>query len=124
MNYETVFQLAKPHLKKNDFEKTIETVSFQPLHIPLYSSAKGGRVVEPTTHYLWEVVRETINFKELIAHMLNQEDCVFVDVSPTGTLANFIKYGFEGKVPSFFAMNPFGQNLKTLNALVTDLQQV
>ena len=105
-----------------DFERAVATISLAQARVPVYSAARVGNVVEPDRQYFWDVARAKIQFKALVSGITKQREALFVDLSPTGTLANFIKYGFEKSVPSFFAMNQFGQDLKTLDNLIHDLR--
>jgi len=66
-------------------------------------------------------VREEIQFGKLISMVIDQTEPLFVDLSPTGTLSNFIKYGFGKSVPSCYAMNQFGKDLQTIDNLVAGL---
>lgn len=107
---------------KKDFKKLVEKINFLPPRMPLYSAVKRGEVLEPDDQHFWNVVREKIQFKELVALIMNQVEPLFVDLSPTGTLSNFIKYGFGKHIPSFFTINQFGQDIKTIDKLVLDLK--
>ena len=89
----------------------------QPPRIPMYSSVKARKVFEPYDQHLWDVVREKIQFKKLISLMQDEKESLFIDLSASGTLGNFIKYGFDKKIPSLFAINQFGQDMKTLGNL-------
>ncbi|NOX92126.1 MAG: ACP S-malonyltransferase [Gammaproteobacteria bacterium] len=106
---------------KNDFDAFANEINFMSPKIPIYSCAKGEEVVKPDKYYFWNVVREEIQFKKLVSTLISQEERLFVDLSPTGTLSNFIKYGFGKSVPSYYAINQFGQDLKTIDNLVVDL---
>jgi hypothetical protein len=46
-----------------------------------------------------------------------ETDPLFVDLSPSGTLSTYLKYG-RPKLRRIAAMTPFGQDLQTLAAAV------
>lgn len=108
---------------KKDFLELIKTVSYKSPKIPVYSCASIGELSDPDNHF-WDVIRNKIQFRALVSQMNKQNDCLFVDVSPTGTLCNFIKYGFKEKIHAFTTINQFGKNLKSLQDLETDLNNV
>lgn len=108
---------------KKDFEKKIDGISFKTQHIPIFSSLLAGELVKPSGKYLWDIISKKIQFNLLVSKMKEKGDFVYVDLSPTGTLSNFIKYGFDGSVTSHFSINPFGQNVNTLNNLFLNLKE-
>ncbi len=108
---------------QNGFDSFTDAINFMPPKIPIYSCAKGGEVAEPDKYHFWHVVRKEIQFSKLISGIISQGNPLFVDLSPTGTLSNFIKYGFGGSVPSCYAINQFGQDLSTIDNLVADLSR-
>lgn len=107
---------------EKDFKELVEKINFLPPRIPLYSAVKRGKVLEPDDQHFWNAVRDKIQFKELVTSIINQVEPLFVDLSPTGTLSNFIKYGFGKHIPSFFTINQFGQDIKTIDKLLLDLK--
>jgi malonyl CoA-acyl carrier protein transacylase len=109
---------------KDDFAAFLKGLSFKPLQIPLCSSETVGEISHLTDQYLWDIIRNKIRFRELIASMNASGNFLFVDVSPTGSLAGFIKHGFKGEIPAFVSMNQFGQNINALEALRRDLKKV
>jgi len=122
VNYAFHSELIDPI--KKDFEDLVGKISLLPPRIPIYSAVKKGEVLGSDDQHFWNVVRGKIQFKELVALIMNQVEPLFVDLSPTGTLSNFIKYGFGKHVPSFFSINQFGQDLKTIDKLVLDIKKV
>jgi len=108
---------------KDSFDAFADKIDFMSPKIPIYSCVKGEEVSGPDKYHFWNVVREEIQFKKLISTVIDQKKPLFVDLSPTGTLSNFIKYGFGQSVSSLHAINQFGKDLKTIDNLVTDLHK-
>lgn len=106
---------------KEEFCNLIKTVEYKTPEIPSFSCAKVGEMKNMDNHF-WEVIRNNIQFESLSTQLVGQEDCLFVDVGPSGTLSNFIKNGFNGKVPSFTTIDQYGKNIKSLNNLYSNLQ--
>jgi malonyl CoA-acyl carrier protein transacylase len=108
---------------KEDFEKTIAGISFNGQQMPIFSSVLAEEVSELSGRYLWDIIAEQVRFDSLVSKMKERGDFVYVDLSPTGTLSNFIKYGFSNSLPVYFSINPFGQNVKTMDNLFLNLEE-
>lgn len=87
--------------------------------IPLFSSALAGQVTHPTAEYFWSIARNQIRFSDLISNIINIKKNLFVDLSATGSLTNFIKIGFPSIEHVYPTINQFGQNTKTLNSFLS-----
>ncbi len=77
---------------------------------PLACCALGGVLTAPASDYFWRVAREPIDFIRTVAQLEAVGPFDYVDLSPSGTLATFLKYQL-GKEPAsrFVAvMSPFG----------------
>ncbi len=77
---------------------------------PLMCCALSGALENPAPDYFWRVARDPIDFTRTIARMEAISAFDYVDLSPSGTLATFLKYQL-GKEPAsrFVAvMSPFG----------------
>ncbi len=78
--------------------------------IPLACCALGGVLSTPASDYFWRIAREPIDFWRTIAQLEAVGPFDYVDLSPSGTLATFLKYQL-GKEPAsrFVAvMSSFG----------------
>lgn len=96
----------------------------QPLGRPALPVASGcyGKII---THlpgpYLWEAVHKPILFAQAMAALEAPGDpLAYVDVGPSGTLANFARYNLppHSRSRSFSILTPFSQGLKNLEKLV------
>jgi bacillaene synthase trans-acting acyltransferase len=70
--------------------------------------------------FFWTVVRGAIRFRDTIATLERDGPFRYIDVGPSGTLANFVKYGLpaESGSTSFPTLTPFGHDRKNLAALL------
>jgi malonyl CoA-acyl carrier protein transacylase len=103
------------------FMALARTLRFRPAAIPFYSAAKAGPIEGYAAIHLWRAIRDRIRFAELIEGMRQPGRFVFADISPTGSLAGFIKWGFGNQVPASLAMNQYGHNLKALEKMASDI---
>lgn len=78
--------------------------------LPLMCCATGGPLEQPSSDYYWRVAREPIDFLRTITRMEAHGAYNYVDLSPSGTLATFLKYQLgEGSASRYGAvMSPFG----------------
>jgi bacillaene synthase trans-acting acyltransferase len=78
--------------------------------VPLVCCALSGVLETPPTDYFWRVARDPIDFMRTIARMEALSAFDYVDLSPSGTLATFLKYQLGKDPPSRFVavMSPFG----------------
>jgi len=67
-------------------------------------------------HYFWEVIRKPILFQQTVQALENRQVYVYLDLGPSGTLANFVKYNMtkQSQSKSFPILTPFGQSLPNL----------
>ena len=91
--------------------------------IPQYSSAAVGRLSRPDAAHFWRVTCDPVKFRDAVAGVVAGEgDCRFVDLSPTGTLSGFVKYGFGTRLRHVATMNQFGRNAETFAAALAWLR--
>lgn len=78
--------------------------------IPLVCCALSGVLAHPSSDYFWRVARDPIDFMRTIAKMEELGAFDYVDLSPSGTLATFLKYQLGKEPASRFVsvMSPFG----------------
>lgn len=91
----------------------------------LVSCVKGGLLEETYHDYLWDVAREKINFKEAVKVLEERGPHLYIDLSPSGTLSNFLKYSFEEGTKSEIVTisTPFYSKTKSIE-LIKDLENM
>lgn len=69
--------------------------------------------------YFWHAVSKPSDFIRLTRFLELHRPCLYVDLGPSGTSANFIKHNLSPSSPSryFQIMTPFGRELEQLDAL-------
>ncbi len=109
---------------KEEFNKVAKHIELTTPKIPVYSSQEEIQVVAPEPGHLWRAIRSKVNFKKTIIEIQKIHDFIYIDLSPTATLSNIIKYGFSGSVQSYFAVNRFSQNSNSVNSLISRLKEI
>ncbi|AXE29474.1 [acyl-carrier-protein] S-malonyltransferase [Chromobacterium phragmitis] len=93
----------------------------RPPRIPYYSPAYGRQIeasdLADPGRYIWNVVRKQVGFHRLIRALHAEAPSrVFVDLSATGSLSNFIKYMSLDGVRHHHLINQFGKDAASLSA--------
>lgn len=63
------------------------------LDMPVGSSAYGKVLNDLPNSYEWDVIRRPMLFRETIWDLEESENTMYIDLSPGGSLANYMKYG-------------------------------
>lgn len=112
-----------PHVEPahSRFTEEMSRYFFEQPRIPFLSSLYGKQIDTIDTHYFWNIVVAPILFREALASMEHNEDAGYnyIDLGPSGTLANFVKYNNMGKntFQIFTAMTPFGNEMKNIASI-------
>jgi len=115
------FHGALLDLAEPGYAAHVAQLRFREPAYPIYSSLLAGRVHQYDALYFWRTARGLLRFRDLVVNLWAAEPRIFVDCSPTGTLAAFVRQILGPSVPAFAAMNRFGRNLDTLAQLETAL---
>lgn len=88
--------------------------------LPIYSSQRMGILENAYPELLWNIVRENINFSKILKCLDINRFKVFVDVGPSGTLANIAKAvmkrteGIYGIINQFHAEQKIMEEFKEI----------
>lgn len=93
--------------------------------IPFVSCVYGDFATELSTEYLWNVVRKPIRFSKAVQFLENNQNYIYLDLGPGGTLANFVKRNLQGSSQSktYSIMTQFDLDLKNLEEVKSFLKQ-
>lgn len=105
------------------FLALFEGVAIREPSIPQYSPAKTGRLSRPDGAHFWRVTHDAVNFRDAVETAAREAETRFVDLSPTGTLSGFVKYGFGTRLRHVATMNQFGRNAETFAAALAWLRE-
>jgi trans-AT polyketide synthase, acyltransferase and oxidoreductase domains len=80
------------------------------------SSVTGSEISQLPHDYFWQTVRKPIVFREAIKNLEKKQNHIYLDLGPSGTLANFVKNNLKESTTSihFTVISPFGSDIKRL----------
>lgn len=76
----------------------------------------GGEMTEIYSDFYWDVVRKPIQFQRAIQSLESKHECIYLDLGPSGTLANFAKQNLGGDSihRCYSIISPFNQEINYL----------
>lgn len=101
---------------ESEYKKFLQNFSFKKPEIPVISCLLSDYVTEVSAEYFWDVSRHPIYFQKTILKLEKDAQFNYIDLGPSGTLANFVKYNLrEDSLSQFYdILSPFGQDIKKL----------
>lgn len=105
------------------FLQMLGSFNYSPPRIPLISAQKAREIAVIDEKHLWDVIRQPVDFKSTIRTLISRQDCIFIDVGPSGTLSTAVKYLLPKNTSSIFlaTLNQFGQDHATLEKTISCL---
>lgn len=87
--------------------------------LPVICCATGEALARAKPDHFWSVVRDPIRLPRALARLESDGPHRYIDVSPGGTMATFLKHGLPADSASRVdtVMSPFGGELERLQAL-------
>jgi trans-AT polyketide synthase/acyltransferase/oxidoreductase domain-containing protein len=98
----------------------LNSKTFRAPKIPLICCVSADIISSFAPNYLWEVVRKPILFQQTVQALENKQASIYLDLGPSGTLANFVKYNLtkQTQSKSFPILTAFGgQSFKNLETV-------
>lgn len=94
-----------------------------PMHSPMLGAPVGPTHLSDWPTHLWNILRNPVHYNDLItATFPSQHNTVLVDLSATGSFANFAKHTRPPGPRCIPAINQFGKNTTSLDHLLTTLE--
>jgi len=92
--------------------------------LPFVSCTYADFLTKINNGYFWEVIRKPIEFQKTLKELEKSGNHIYLDLGPSGTLANFVKYNLpeNSGSKSFSILSPFGQDLNNLRKIETIIQ--
>ena len=117
---------------KDDFVNTFKKSHFSHARIPTISCMSTKSVNKYCAETIWDVVRKPILFEETIKsisvkkHNTKHTNISYVDLGPSGTLSNFIKYNLSNEQykSTYSMMSPFGNDLAKYHHVISKLTEI
>ncbi|MBL8149460.1 MAG: acyltransferase domain-containing protein, partial [Blastocatellia bacterium] len=109
---------------KQNFLALLSNVEVKKPHIPMLSCTRVDFAEEVSHEYFWDVVRKPLNVRDAVQKLLYLGDYVYLDISPSGTMSNLVKYNAKNQtVPkTLFLLQPFGGESARLQSVVEELK--
>jgi bacillaene synthase trans-acting acyltransferase len=98
------------------FEAGCAVIEWKLPAVPMFSPVRLEWVTHLDSRYFWEACREPVRFADAIQELERYGVSRFVDLGPSGTLANFVKYGLSAS-RSVTAINRLSRNSDSLAQL-------
>lgn len=111
---------------KDIFNNTFCQRIIRTAKIPILSCATIINTIDPfSVNYLWQIVRQPIKFRQALLNFDKyQNQALYLDLSPTGTMANFTKYNLQEqeRYRVMSIMTPFDKDFKNIQIIQNKLQ--
>ena len=110
---------------EESYKKVLNNLKCKVPNVYFFSSIYADILNHVPEVYFWEIARKPILFQRAIQGMRDQDDYLYLDLGPAGTLSNFVKYnlGLEKKLLAFPIITPFGNEKKNLQSIVSLLSE-
>ncbi len=101
------------------YNEFLNTISYKSSKYGFISCMAGGKATNFGSSFFWSVVREPIDFKGALGSLNSQNEYIYVDLGPSGTLANFARQNLgNGKASSVFStITQFNNGMNNLAQL-------
>jgi trans-AT polyketide synthase/acyltransferase/oxidoreductase domain-containing protein len=98
--------------------------SYNTPRLPFISCRYANVLTKINNGYFWEVIRKPIEFQKALMELEKSGNHIYLDLGPSGTLANFVKYNLpeNSESKSFSILSPFGQDLNNLRKIQSLVQ--
>jgi len=90
---------------------------------PVWSSCTGNVISPATPDLSWRIVRQRMNVQQTLLTLEQQGGAIYVDLSPSGTLAALFRQELDDKSPSrlLSVLSPFGGDIERLRKTIVAL---
>lgn len=110
---------------KQHFLALAEKTPRNAVSTPYYSCANASTLSDVTPTQLWSIARAPVQFANTIRRIESDVDQpIYIDLGPSGSLANALSHLIADKHRSLFTINRFGKNLKTMVELCNAIDKV
>lgn len=104
---------------EGEYKKKLAKISYNKPEMPVISCLLTGSIGNISPEHFWNVIRRPINFQKTIQKLEEDEQFHYIDLGPSGTLANFVKRNLSADSMSevYDVLTPFGQDVKKLQKI-------
>lgn len=117
------FAFHSSHIKPAEsvYKEYVKGIGLREAKIPVISGIDGSLRTSFDTEYLWNIIREPMDFTKTAGTMVNTGANMFIDTGTSGTMAGFMKKNLpdflQGKV--FSVLTPFCRDIDNINQIIT-----
>lgn len=118
------FHSANMEPIKSEYKKKLSNFIFKNPEIPVISCLSAGSIEKIFSEHFWNVLRQPIHFQKTIQRLEADSQFIYIDLGPSGTLANFVKrnLGPDSISEVYSVLTPFGQDVGKLQRLIECLR--
>jgi acyl transferase domain-containing protein len=104
---------------EHKFKDCCKKICFNYPNITMLSGYDGEQIGQITVDYFWEAVRRPVNFQKIIQKIEKKQKSIYIDLTPNGTMANFVKYNLSLNSESKFysILSAFNTELKSMDKI-------
>jgi trans-AT polyketide synthase/acyltransferase/oxidoreductase domain-containing protein len=101
---------------ENEFKEHFVNIKPNKPEIDIVSCSEANINPNVTPEFIWNILRSPIRFKDTYNNF-NNENIKYIDLGPSGTLANFISNSAGSKSQAFSIITPYGSSVKKIEKL-------
>ncbi|PEP92267.1 [acyl-carrier-protein] S-malonyltransferase [Bacillus wiedmannii] len=104
----------------------LRTKSYGKPQVCFLSGMTGLRETKLPSDYFWNVVRKPIQSAKAVQELECEHESIYVDLSPAGTLASFVKRNLRTDSQSeiYTVITPFNQDMRNFNKVLENLSNI
>ncbi len=101
------------------YNDCLNSISYKKPRYGFVSCMTGGKAENFDGSFFWNVIREPMDFRGALRSLDSQNECIYVDLGPSGTLANFTKQNIGSEMMSniFAIITQFNNGISNLDKL-------
>jgi len=107
------------------FKLLVDRAQVRPMKTCVFSSVYSRKINnrDSLPDYCWDAISKPVDFCGAVRALEAIEPHLYIDVGPTGTLANFVKniIGADSNSYAYPTLNPFGRDLQSMARLKSEL---
>ncbi len=116
---------------KRDLVEIFQATNMQTPKLPIFSCQTAQSLEHFDQRHFWDALRQPIQFSKTLANIESkahnqQEQLVYIDMGPTGTMANLVKQNIRNNpaLQCLTALSPFGRDLEALDKVLSYRQRM
>jgi|GEM_PF-2082809 len=121
LNVEYGFHSSAIESAKNKIIGLYDKISFSPPKTHYFSAVMEKEITTFNKHYCWDILRKQINAAAIIHRFILNHNFIFLDLSPTDTIANLLRQTNKA-LPIYNFFSPFGHENEKFSKNIVSLR--